>query len=104
MSKQRDAPAVRRAQSGDEPIENPGEAGVGTSTAPILPPARSLSRRLLHLSLDLLGAAGWTWMAVAIPLPVISEYLTVKNALIAFVAIIWVGRAIVDTFFYDRHP
>jgi len=104
MSKQRDAPAVRGAQSGDEPVGRDETTGAVVETVPVLPPVRPLAHRLLDLSLDLLGAAGWTWMAVAVPLPAISEYLTVKNVVIAFVAIVWVGRAIVDTFFYDRHP
>jgi hypothetical protein len=72
--------------------------------APAPAPGRSLVRRLLFFGLDLCGAAGWTWMAIALPLPAVSEYLTVKNTLVAFVTVIWVGRAIVDTFFYDRRP
>lgn len=69
-----------------------------------LPPASSFARKLGRLALDLLGVAGWTWLAIVLPLPVINDYLTVKNALIAFVAIVCVGRAILDTFFYDRYP
>jgi hypothetical protein len=58
-------------------------------------------RRVGSLCLDLLGIAGWTWLAIEVPLPVVNEYLTVKNALVAFVAVIAVGRTIVDTI-YDR--
>jgi hypothetical protein len=43
-------------------------------------------------------------MGIALPLPVVSEYLNFKNALVAFLAIVWIGRTIVDTFYYDRYP
>src|SRR5687768_7095150 len=102
MSKQRDAPAASGVQSRDEESGQEELTAAVPQTVPTPSRRRSLARKLLHLSLDLLGAAGWTWMAIAVPLPVISEYLTVKNALVAFVTIVWVGRAIVDSFFYDR--
>jgi hypothetical protein len=69
---------------------------------PLTPsPPHSLWRRVGFFCLDLLGIAGWTWLAIEIPLPVINEYLTIKNAIIAFAAVVAVGRAIVDRI-YDR--
>jgi hypothetical protein len=64
----------------------------------------AVAGRVGFFGLDLLGIAGWTWLAVAIPLPVFCDFLGLKNAIVAFVAVIWVGRTIVDTFFYDRYP
>lgn len=104
MSESRDAPAPPAGAPTpheDAGAETPAPAVVDRAPSP---PFRSLARKLLYLFLDLLGAAGWTWMAIALPLPVVSEYLTIKNTLVVFVTICWVGRAIVDTFFYNRHP
>jgi hypothetical protein len=64
----------------------------------------AVAGRVALFGLDLLGIAGWTWLVVAIPLPVFGDFLGVKNAIVAFVAVIWVGRTIVDTFFYDHYP
>jgi hypothetical protein len=107
-----DTPDRRRHES-ESPSPPDGPSG-GTSPpeprrggAAPTPPGRMAGRllgRVAFFCLDLLGIAGWTWLAIALPLPVFGDFLGLKNAIVAFAAVIWVGRTIIDSFFYDRYP
>jgi hypothetical protein len=89
-------PGDERMPADDRPTDATSRSVGGRCTA--------VAGRVALFGLDLLGIAGWTWLAVAIPLPVFCDFLGLKNAIVAFVAVIWVGRTIVDTLFYDRYP
>jgi hypothetical protein len=58
--------------------------------------------RLLLLCLRLTILWLCAWIAAQIPLPVIEEWLPIKNVLIAVVSVGWAGKILIDTFFYDR--
>jgi hypothetical protein len=96
-------PPDRRRYESEEPSPPRDVGGAPSPT----PPGRATRRwlgRVAYFCLDLLGIAGWTWLAIALPLPVFNEFLSLKNTIAAFVAVVWVGRTIVDTLFYDRYP
>jgi hypothetical protein len=97
-----DTPDRRRRES-----DAPSTPGDPSGKPPPTPPGRAAGRlvgRVAFFCLDLFGIAGWAWLAIAIPLPSFCDFLGLKNALVAFAAVIWVGRTIIDTFFYDRYP
>jgi hypothetical protein len=47
--------------------------------------------------------AGYAWVGVEIDLPVIGDYLPLKNVLVCLVAVLFIGMTIYDTLFYDHY-
>jgi hypothetical protein len=56
--------------------------------------------RLCHRVFLILGYA---WLGIVIRLPVITDYLPLKNVLICLAAVILIGKTVLDTLFYDRY-
>lgn len=55
---------------------------------------------LAFVQLALIGTAAW--FAAQIPLPLLDNWLPVKNVLIAIAAVTTGGKCLIDTLFYDR--
>jgi uncharacterized SAM-binding protein YcdF (DUF218 family) len=45
---------------------------------------------------------GYAWVGIRIELPLVAEYLPLKNVLIVLAAVIMIGKTIYDTLFYDH--
>ena len=58
----------------------------------------ALLRLAVRLSVITLAAV----VATRLPLPVLEDWLPVKNVVVAVMAILLIGKALYDTFFYDR--
>jgi hypothetical protein len=43
------------------------------------------------------------WIAVLLPLPILDEWLPVKNVVIAVLTIVLIGKSLFDTLFFDRY-
>ena len=43
------------------------------------------------------------WIAVLLPLPILDEWLPVKNVVIAVFTIVLIGKSLFDTLFFDRY-
>jgi hypothetical protein len=66
---------------------------------------RGPARRLGDLCHRLFLIVGYSWVAISIQLPIISDYLSLKNVLVCLAAVILTGKAVYDTLFYDHyHP
>ena len=52
------------------------------------------------LQLLLIGLAAW--FASRIPLPLLDNWLPIKNVVIAIIAVTAAGKCLIDTLFYDR--
>ncbi|MCC2668232.1 MAG: hypothetical protein K0Q72_703 [Armatimonadetes bacterium] len=69
---------------------------------PLIPPV--LERWLLALTriaINFLAAA----ILMRLPLPIVADWLAIKDVVIAVVAVILSGKCLFDTFFYDHfHP
>ncbi len=46
------------------------------------------------------------WLLVSIPLPLLSaqSFLMVQVPVSVFLFVVYIGKLLVDTFFYDRYP
>lgn len=55
---------------------------------------------LAAVQLALIGCAAW--FAGQIPVPLLDNWLPIKNVVIAIVAVTAGGKCLFDTFFYDR--
>jgi hypothetical protein len=66
-------------------------------------PRASGALRWLELSLELAIVALSAMIAVQLPLPILDDWLTAKNLVIAFAAIGFGGKCLYDTLFYDRY-
>ncbi len=70
--------------------------------APDLRPESPLVRWLLLLQ-RLLIIGMCAWIALNLPMPFLTEWLPVKNIVVAISAIVASGKALVDTLFFDRY-
>ena len=64
--------------------------------------AGSAMVRWLELGLELTIVALTAWILTQLPLPVLDDWLTAKNIVIALAAIGYGGKCLYDTLFYDR--
>jgi hypothetical protein len=42
------------------------------------------------------------WIAVRLPLPIVQDWLPLRNVVVAGVSILLIGKGLYDTLFYDR--
>jgi hypothetical protein len=59
--------------------------------------------RLGELGHRLFLIVGYAWVGVEIELPVIGDYLPLKNVLVCLVAVLFIGKTIFDTLFFDHY-
>jgi hypothetical protein len=59
--------------------------------------------RLGRLCYRIVLIVGYAWVGIMIRLPVITDYLPLKNVLICLAAVILIGKAVLDTLFYDHY-
>ena len=45
---------------------------------------------------------GYAWVGVRLELPIIADYLPLKNVLVCLAAVLLIGKTIYDTLFYDH--
>ena len=84
-------------------LPDPGAESVTAAPYLALPSrARYWPAALLRLAIRLLVITLAATVATRLPLPVLEEWLPVKNVVVAVMAILLVGKALYDTFFYDR--
>jgi hypothetical protein len=67
---------------------------------PASPPSAAL--RWTLLGVRVLGIAAGAAVLGRIPLPLLDEWLPVKNVVIAVAAVALMGKCLYDTLFYDR--
>ena len=46
---------------------------------------------------------GYSWVGIHLELPIIADYLPLKNVLICLVAILLIGKTLFDSLFYDHY-
>ncbi|MBI3909789.1 MAG: hypothetical protein HY320_02510 [Armatimonadetes bacterium] len=66
-------------------------------------PGRPLGGRLLVLAFRWVVIGVAARLAYEVPLPLIEGWLPLKDALIVAVAVVWMGKALFDTLFYDHY-
>lgn len=59
-------------------------------------------QRWLHFVLECVIIGLIAWIAIEMPLPVMDDWLPVKNVLVAGIAVALGGKALYDTLFYDH--
>lgn len=74
----------------------------GRLAVPLRPWQEWVVRGCLALvQLALIGTA--TWFALQIPMPLLENWLPVKNVVIAVAAVTAGGKCLIDTLFFDRY-
>jgi hypothetical protein len=46
---------------------------------------------------------GYAWVGVEIDLPVVGDYLPLKNVIVCLAAVLFIGKTVLDTLFYDHY-
>lgn len=69
--------------------------------ATLTPTARAL-RRWGLLCVRLLILAGVAWVLLQLPLPILYEWLPLKNVVVAVGSVLIGGKMLYDTLFYDH--
>jgi hypothetical protein len=59
--------------------------------------------RWARLAFRLLVIAGLTGLLGAVPLPLLDDWLPIRNVLVAVFAVTATGKALFDTLFFDRY-
>ncbi len=88
---------------GTDPEVAPSGSALYLSTAdPNGAPRRPLNR-WLRLVIRLATIAAVASLSTRVPLPLIDNWLPVRNVMIAVAAIMLIGRALYDTLFFDHY-
>jgi hypothetical protein len=62
-----------------------------------------MAKKLLKLILKILGAITFGALLVMVPLPVSDPVITARIAIVSFAIVVYIGKTIYDTLFYDRY-
>ena len=67
---------------------------------------QELLKRLVRLIVRLFIASAVLWMIISVPLPGLDSNLLVslRVPLTVFVFIVYIGKTLYDTFFFERQP
>lgn len=69
----------------------------------LLDQRETLAERCILLLLRLTQIILAAWIAMELPLPVLQHGLPLKGPLVSLVTVVLIGKAVYDTFFYDRY-
>lgn len=72
------------------------------ATQPPPPPPLTRAERWSLLLVRVAAILAGAVFCSRLPLPVLEEWLPLKNVAVAVAAVVLTGRALYDTFFYDR--
>jgi hypothetical protein len=67
-------------------------------------PCEPLGERCVLLLIRLTQIIVVAWFTMEIPLPFIIRGLNLKGPIVALATVIWIGKTVYDTLFYDRYP
>jgi hypothetical protein len=67
------------------------------------PASRSMAKKLLKLTFKIVAAITAGTVVMLVPLPVSDPVVTARTAIVSFVIVVYIGKTIYDTLFYDRY-